>query len=79
MHGWKLDHENFIHEKLCSSRIWQNREILKFSSSKSLGYTVTKSVAAGGEQSEPICLTVVQHNILSVHDVSNYQKLYLYT
>ena len=26
-HGWKLDHENFIHEYLFLSRIWQNREI----------------------------------------------------
>ena len=28
--SWKLDHENFIHENLFLSRIWQNCEIFKF-------------------------------------------------
>ena len=27
MHGWNLDHKNFIRENLFLSRIWQNRKI----------------------------------------------------
>ena len=27
-HGWKLDHKNFICEKLFLSRIWQNHKIV---------------------------------------------------
>ena len=45
IHGWKLNHENFICENLFLRRIWQNREIFNLENFRLYGMLTAAIIA----------------------------------